>query len=225
MATASQAAAFSEAMEYQSPYHVYRRLIQVVTNESIAPEVLPYEKDIANEIVEQVQHMKDNLQRLKPKLDRFCVEQHQLELERINFVLRKYYRTRLEKIERNASELVKQLNEPNGKEAMMNLLSPAELKYLDRYVTSIEGHLDKTVLSKVPINMRSFHLSDIASNAKTEFDCNYVFVKAVVETSVTVDDPIVGQEVVAMEKGSQHFLPYSAVRDHLMQGSKDLILL
>ena len=169
--------------------------------------------------------MKANLQRLKPKLDRFCVEHHQMELERFNFVLRKYYRSRLEKIEKCAKDLVKKLNEPGGKEAMMKLLSPGELKYLDRYETSIDAHLEKTVTGKVPSNMRNFNLKDIASNEKTEFDCNYVFVKAVVQTTVTVDDPIVGQEVVVMEKGSQHFLPYSAVRNHLHRGSKDLILL
>lgn len=212
-------------MDYESPYQVYRRLIDVATNESIAPEVLPYEADIADCIVDQVEYMKENLERLKPKLDRFCVEQHQMELERFCFLLRKYYRTRLEKIERCAKDLVKKLNAPDGKETMKKLLSPGELKYLDRYVTSIDTHLEKTVLGKVPINMRNFHLTDIASNEKIEFDCTYVFVKAVVRTSVTVDDPVVGQEVVVMEKGSQHFLPYSAVREHLNSGSKDLILL
>lgn len=215
----------SEAMEYANPYQQYRRLIQVVTNETIAPEVLPYETDVAEAIVDQVQFMSENLQRLRPKLDRFCVEQHQMELERFAFVLRKYYRTRLEKIERNAKDLVKRLNEPDGKEAMMRLLSAAELKYLDRYVTSIDQHLENTVLSKVPAIVRNFKLTDIASDQKTQFDCNYVFVKAVVPTTVTVDDPVVGQEVVSMEKGSQHFLPYSAVRDHLTSGSKDLLLM
>ena len=40
-----------------------------------------------------------------------------------------------------------------------------------------------------------------------------------------VDDPITGQEVVEMEKGAQHFLPFSAVRPLLLKSSKDLILL
>ena len=227
MASASQASIVEDPMtEYQTPYQVYRRLIEVVTNETVAPEVLPYEGEVADIIVDQVQHMRDNLQRLKPSLNRFCVEQHQMELERFSFVLRKYYRTRLEKIERCSKDLVKRLNNgPEGKEQVMRLLSPAELKYLDRYVTSIDNYLRSNVLDHLPSNMRAFHMTDIASNERTEFDCNYVFVKAVSETTVTVDDPVVGQEVVVMAKGSQHFLPYSAVRDLLHEGSKDLLLL
>lgn len=223
--SASQASVVSEGMEYANPYQQYRRLIQVVTNETIAPEVLPFESAVVDGIVDQIQYMNENMQRLKSKLDRFCVEQHQMELERMSFVLRKYFRTRLEKIERSAKDLVLKLNEPDGKEAVMRLLSSAELKYLDRYVTSMDQHMEKTVLSKVPAIVRNFKLTDIASDEKTQFDCNYVFVKAVVPTNVTVDDPVVGQEVVVMDRGSQHFLPYSAVRTHLTSGSKDLLLM
>lgn len=211
--------------EYADPYQVYRRLLDVVTNETYSPEVLPYETEVTDLIVDQLQHMSESLEGTRSAMNRFCTEQHQMELERYSFVLRKYYRTRLQKIEKSAIELVKRLNAPDGKAVIGKLLSPAELKYLDRYVTSIDAHLVTTVSQHLPVMVSEFKLTDIVSNEKQEFDCTYVFVKAINRTFVTVDDPVIGQEVVVMEKGSQHFLPYSAIRNHLQQGSKDLILL
>ena len=99
-------------------------------------------------------HMEDNLKTLAPKLESFCVEQHQMELERFKFVINKYYRTRLEKIEKNASNLVK--NDPASK-----ILSKLEKRYLDQFVSSIHEHLKESRLQKLPCNMESFKLEDV----------------------------------------------------------------
>jgi len=208
---------------FETPYQVYRRLVDIVRNESSAPEVLPYEESLVDLTEDQIQHMKSNLEKHRPKLDPFCIEQHSMELERVSFVVREYLRIRLKKIEDNASTLVRLLK--TDTQQALRILSPLEAKYLDRYITSIDDHLQRTVLNFVPLNMKSFRLVDVASNEKQEFDAHYVFVEALNTISVTVDDPIKGQEVVTMEKGSKSFLPYSGLRRHLISGSKDLLLL
>lgn len=213
----------TEGEEYDSPHQVYKRLVEVVINETLAPELLPYEEAIVECIVDQVQHMSDNIKRLGSKLGSFCTEQHKIELERFSYVVSKYYRTRIEKIEANAPYLVKLLKFDRVKAA--RVMSNQEIKYLDNYVTSIDENLDSTVLNMMPPNMRSFKLTDVSSNDRNEMDTNYVFVKATKKSSVIVDDPLTGQEVVEMAMGAQHFLPYSAVRPHLQSGSKDLLLL
>ncbi|KAI1307279.1 DNA replication complex GINS protein SLD5 [Halotydeus destructor] len=226
MVSASQGPSQSQVEsqeEYETPYQVYRRLVEVVLNETIAPELLPYEEAIVECIVDQVQHMGENIKKFGKKLDSFCVEQHRIELERFSYVVNKYYRTRLEKMESSSSALIKLLQ--NDREKAANMMSSQEMKYLDNYVSSIDGHFADTVLKHLPDNMKSFKLTDISTNDKHEFDANYVFVKAAKKTSVIVDDPLTGPEVVNMDKGAQHFLPYSSVRSSLQNGSKDLLLL
>lgn len=212
-----------EAGEYDNPYQVYRRLIDVVINETVAPEVLPYEEPVVDCIVDQVQYMQDNLKSISSKLGSFCVEQHQMELERFRFVINKYYRTRLEKIERNAANLVKMVK--GDPELAKIILSRDELKFLDRYVSSVDEYLSKSILQRLPVNMQNFHLEDVAQDEKKENDAHYVFVKALKKVSVVVNDPRSGQEVVNMEKGAQHFLPFSAIRPVLLKSSQDIVLL
>jgi hypothetical protein len=77
----------------------------------------------------------------------------------------------------------------------------------------------------MPPNMQSFKLTDASSNQDDEHKSNYVFVKALQETSVQVDCPLNGLETVEMKKGEERFLPYLSVRDHLQSGSKALLLL
>lgn len=222
-ANSSAAAIEADGEDYETPHQVYKRLVEVVINESIAPELLPYEEAIVECIVDQIQHMSDNIKRLGSKLGIFCSEQHKIELERFSYVVNKYYRQRVEKIEANAQALIKLVKSDQTKAKKM--MSMHEIKYLDNYVSSVEEHLEQTVLQHLPLNMRNFKLCDVASNDKDQFDSNYVFVKATKKSSVVVDDPREGQEVVVIEKGAQHFLPYSAIRPHMQGGSKDLLLL
>lgn len=209
--------------EYENPYQVYKRLIDVVVNETIAPEVLPFEEAVVDCIVDQVQYMQDNLKKIGPKLGSFCMEQHQMELERFRFVINKYYRTRLEKIEKNAANLVKMVK--NDRDLASKVLSDLELRFLDKFVSSIDEHLNNALLQRLPVNMRSFLLEDVAKNEKLENNAHYVFVKALDKVTVVVDDPVTGREAVDMEKGAQHFLPYSAVKPLLMDSTQKLVLL
>lgn len=208
--------------EYTSPYQVYKRLIDVTTNELLTPEVLPYEEQIVDLIVDQIYHMKDNMKRLSSKLDSFCIEQHKMELERYMYVISKYLKTRLKKIESNPHNLIKLLKEDMNKATA--IMSQIEIEYLVKYVKSIDDFMDR-FLEKMPVNMRSFQISEISSNEEMEFDSEYVFVRANKKTSVMVDDPITGQEVISLDKNSQNFLPYKAIRSHLTTGSKDLVLM
>jgi len=125
---ASQLFDHQDGQEFTSPHEVYQRLLQIVANESIAPEVLPYEEGIVESIVDQIQHMSNNLKRLKNKLPPFCIEQHSLELERFSFVVNRYLRTRLEKIENNSTQLISLVR--TDRQKALKLMSALELKFL-----------------------------------------------------------------------------------------------
>lgn len=210
-------------LHFDLPYDMYKRFLQIVLNETTAPELLVYAENIVDGIVEQINHMNTNLNRFRSKVEKFLTEQHELELERFRYILCKYHRTRIQKIERNASYLVRTLKEDI--KTAEKLMSPPEIKYLDRYITSIEGHLNQTVLSHLPSNINSFKMADVPFNSRLEYDSSYVFVEALKDTTVSIDDTTMGQEVVDLKKGSKYFLPYSAVRSHFLSSSTDLILL
>ena len=210
---------------YETPKQVYTRLIELINNQISSPEVLPYDETVIDCMLEQIQHMSDNMKRLADKLDQFCVEQHTTELERFNYACHQYLRTRLDKIEANASLLIKSL-QTNSK-SVEKLLSKNEIKYLDNYVTGIDLYMNDSVLSQLPFSrtsMLTFNSVDVANSEPNYLDNTYVFVKAVKPTHVLVDDPS-GQQTVQLETGSQHFLPYTCVRRHLMTGSRDVLLI
>lgn len=210
---------------YETPKEVYLRLIELINNQMESPEVLQYESGVIECIVEQIDHMNDNIKRLNQKLDQFCVEQHLTELERFSYTVNEYYRTRILKIEANSVSLIKSLQ--TNRKYVEKLLSKNEIKYLDNYVSGIDNYLNESVLGRLPFSRTSimnFKTIDIPNDEKINFENTYVFVKALKTTQVIVDD-ISGQETVQMEKDSQHFLPYSAVRTHLISGSKDLLLI
>lgn len=207
--------------EYSTPLQVYRRLLIVVNNELSSPDLLPYEQLIVDCILEQIEHMKETLNKFKSSLDKFCSEQHQMELERLTFIVKKYYRARIEKVERNSQSLVNMIKK--NKRLAFKIMSTQEIKYLDNYINSIDHNL-ASVCSTMPKNMQSFHLLDIKPDERFN-DNRYVFIKGLKDTSVLVEDPQFGQEVIEIPTGSQHFLPFSAVKSNLVTGSKDILIL
>lgn len=210
------------AIKYDTPLAVYKRLLEITLNEATAPELQMYEEEIVDGITDQIEHMNANLIKHRDKTEKFCIDLHELELERFRYILSKYHRERIMKIERNANHLIRLIK--TDRQASERLMSPLEMKYLDKYVDSINSHLENVVSSKLPSSINSFKLSDVPYNVNLEHDTNYVFVEVTQDTSVTVDDLVMGQEVVELKKGSKYFLPYSAVRSHLTSIDKNNLI-
>ena len=210
---------------YETPQQVYKRLIELISNQMSSPEVLPYEESVNECVIEQIQHMSENMKRLSDKLDQFCIEQHTTELERFSYAGHQYLRTRLHKIEANASSLIKCLH--TNRKSLEKLLSKHEIKYLDNYISSIDSYLNESVLSGLAfsrISIMNFKSIDVTNTEAKHLDNTYVFVKALKATQVLIGDSS-GEQTIDLERNSQHFLPYSAVRRHLMTGSRDIVLI
>lgn len=65
-------------------------------NEKFAPELLDYQHDIVQCVLEQIKQMERNLKKTK-KID-FRATIHNMELDRIRFMLSSYLRNRLKKV-------------------------------------------------------------------------------------------------------------------------------
>jgi len=210
-----------EEDQFSTPHEVYRRLVDIVNNETLLSDLLPFEELVIDCVIDQMEHMNNCLARVGSKLDDFCVEQHKIELERFAFIVNKYYRTRLAKIEANCSYLIRLFKTDRSK--AYRLMSPFEIKYLDNYVSSIDEYFDEVFLSSLPPSIRTFKMINIEPNQANNTD--YVFVKCGKKTVVNVDDPITGQESVEMEENGRHFLPYSCLKKHFESDSKHFLIL
>ncbi|XP_053210942.1 DNA replication complex GINS protein SLD5-like [Panonychus citri] len=205
---------------FSSPREVYGRLIEVVNNECLVEEMLPFEETVLECILEQMRYMSEGLQRVGSKLGSFVVEQHKIELGRFAFLVNKYYRTRLNKLESRCNEFVRLLRSDTKK--AFNLLSPLEIKYLDNYVTSIDTFMDEVILSQMPANLSDFKIGHIPANSSAA-DNEYVFVRCNEATSVVLEEPDGGgQTIVDMTQDDQYFLPFSSLRSHFQKGSDNL---
>lgn len=213
--------------DFETPQQVYQKLIEVTSNEKESPELLEYEESVIEVMIEQIEHMESNIRLLRNKLNAFCVEQHQSEIDRLQFAVNSYLRIRIQKIEQNCSTLIKLLK--NDSRRAEKLLSAGEIKYLDSYFVNMEKYLSETVLDQLNIPIRdaahTFSLLELPRNENELFNNCYVFVKAIRQTEVVVDSEDGEHETITLEPDSIHFLPYSSVRHHILNRSGDIKLM
>lgn len=127
-------------------------------NERLAPEILPHRNDMVECMLGQIQHMERNINKL-PKTD-LRATIHQMELNRIKYIICNYLKTRLDKIEKYCISIVN--DEKQRMESGMNYLTVSEFRYAQEYLLNMENHLKSTVLNHVPGNMQSFEMNKMA---------------------------------------------------------------
>lgn len=91
-------------------------------------------------------------------------------------------------------------------------------------MSDIDCYLNDVLLKKMPPNMQLFNLADLQPDSLDEY-CKYNFVRANQNTSVMVEDPTQGTQVVELNKDDQYLLPFSALKPSLFSNNNDLTLL
>ncbi|KAJ8973532.1 hypothetical protein NQ317_015666 [Molorchus minor] len=92
-----------------TPAEVIELMEEAWINEKFAPEVLPHKLEIVECLLGQISYMEGNLQNLKSS--DFKKSIHQLEVDRLRFLVSSYLRTRLEKIETYVTYILQQEQE------------------------------------------------------------------------------------------------------------------
>lgn len=72
-------------------------MMEAWLNEKFAPEILPHKSEVVDCLLGQIMYMEENLSNLS-NAD-FQKSLHQMELDRLRFIVTSYLRTRLDKIE------------------------------------------------------------------------------------------------------------------------------
>uniref|UniRef100_A0A1I8MKG4 DNA replication complex GINS protein SLD5 n=1 Tax=Musca domestica TaxID=7370 RepID=A0A1I8MKG4_MUSDO len=182
------------------------------TNEMCAPDILQHQSDMLELMMGQVAHMEENMKDLDKNDFRFVV--HQMELERIRYVMASYLRCRLQKIETYTKHL---LNEESTRSAEEKRLSPEETKFAQEYYENMEECFQQIALQYMPNTQRS----EADQRIVRPNLMSHVFVKA----NVSVPAVVVGvdDEEVDLAAGSQHIIPYQLIADLIQKHQVQLI--
>lgn len=118
-------------------------------NEKAAPEILRFEASLVQRSREQIHLMEETVEEYtKNGVDALSVSLYQMDLDRTQFLLRSYLRTRLQKIEKYAFHIRKSSE-------LWNLLSKQEQMFAKRCTDDMEQLFEQSVLSKLPDRYKS----------------------------------------------------------------------
>lgn len=181
-------------------------------NEKFAPELLPHQSDMTDLMLGQIAHMEENISQLDKNDLRFVA--HQMELERIKYILTSYLRCRIQKIETFTRHI---LMEEDERPVNKRRLTPDERRYAEAHAALIKQHFNQVAVQHMPQNLQEQSSSEIV----TPNLMSHIFLRA----NETIPAVIVGvnDEEVDMEKDSLHLMPYKMASQLLMDGKVQLI--
>lgn len=202
------------------------------TNEMCAPELLQHQTDMLELMLSQVAHMEEQMKDLDKNDFRFVV--HQMELERIRYIMSSYLRCRLQKIETFTQYI---LNRDAELDEADKRLSPEEAKYAQDFANHVDEYFNKVATQYMPNQQRGeaeqrlvlpnlmSHVFLKANVAGTLGISNSHGVRISYVCFVLVSGVIVGvdDEEVDLTPGSQHIIPYQLVADLIQKNQAQLI--
>ncbi|XP_053434347.1 DNA replication complex GINS protein SLD5 isoform X1 [Nycticebus coucang] len=202
-----------------TPAQLVERLEQAWMNEKFAPELLESKPEIVECVVEQLEHMEENLRRVKKEDLKISI--HRMELERLRYVLSSYLRCRLAKIEKFFPHVLeKEKTRPEGEPSS---LSPEEFAFAKEYMASTEHYLKHVALKHMPPNLQKVDL--LKSVPKPDLD-SYVFLRVRERQENILVEPETDEQrdyVIDLEEGSQHLIRYRTIAPLVASGAVQLI--
>ncbi|ELR52044.1 DNA replication complex GINS protein SLD5 [Bos mutus] len=202
-----------------TPAELIDRLEQAWMNEKFAPELLENKSEIVECVMEQLEHMEENLKRAR-KGD-LKVSIHQMEMERIRFVLSSYLRCRLMKIEKFFPHVLEK--EKTRREEEPSTLSQEEFAFAKEFLANTETYLKDTALKHMPPNLQKVDL--LRTVPKPDLDA-YVFLRVKERQENILVEPENDEQrdyVIDLEEGSQHLMRYRTVAPLVASGAIQLI--
>ncbi|XP_052607803.1 DNA replication complex GINS protein SLD5 isoform X3 [Peromyscus californicus insignis] len=188
-------------------------------NEKFAPELLESKSEIVECVMEQLEHMEENLRRAKR--GDLKVSIHRMEMERIRYVLSSYLRCRLMKIEKFFPHILEKEKTRPSEEP--SILSPEEFVFVKEYMDHTETHLKNVALKHMPPNLQKVDL--LRAVRKPDLD-SYVFLRVKERQENILVEPEADEQrdyVIDLEEGSQHLIRYKTIAPLVASGAVQLI--
>ncbi|KAI3864258.1 hypothetical protein MKW98_027095 [Papaver atlanticum] len=188
-------------------------------NEKASPEILQFQEDVVRNARVQIQNMEDTMEAYAGNgQDALTVSLYQMDLDRTEFLLRSYLRTRLRKIEKYMIHI--------SKTELWNRLSKPEQEFAKRCNENMENHLKQSVLSRLPFGYQDFLKQSISSEEddmvpEPQLD-TFVFCKSKGSVGSFQLDAV-GDEVVDLIADDLYVLRYKSIKPLVETGQIDLV--
>ncbi|XP_020635909.3 DNA replication complex GINS protein SLD5 [Pogona vitticeps] len=202
-----------------TPAQLIRSLEQAWMNEKFSPELLESKSEVTECVMEQLEHMEENLKRAK-KGD-LKVSIHRMEVERIRYVLSSYLRCRIQKIEKYFPHILEK--EKTRAEGEPSILSPEEFAFAKEYMANTETHLKNVALKHMPPNLQKVDL--LKAVPKPNLD-SFVFLRVKERQENILVEPETDEQseyVIDLDEGSQHLIRYKTVAPLVASGAVQLM--
>ncbi|XP_043938936.1 DNA replication complex GINS protein SLD5 [Protopterus annectens] len=208
-----------EEEEVMTPAELIERLEEAWLNEKFAPDLLENKSEIVECVMEQLNHMEDNLRRAKA--GDFKATIHRMEIERIRYVLSSYLRSRLQKIEKYFPHILEK--EKSRLEGEPSCLTPEEFAFAKEYMANTETYLKNVALKHMPPNLQTVDF--LKSVPKPNLD-SFVFLRAKERQENILVEPETDEQrdyTVDLEVDSQHLIRYRTIAPLVASGAVRLI--
>lgn len=181
-------------------------------NERCAPDLLPHQDELVNDVKDRINEQVNLINELDES-QMLQKDLYNMELERINYMLRNYLRDRLRKITKLALYLA------NNADAQASL-SDHEHVFVTGYVNLYQQHMDRSVWDSVDTSRIDENLKDISTTpslvVEPKMDA-HVFCKALedldpIATAASTD------ENIKLDAGDVALLRYGLVKDLVRDG-------
>ncbi|XP_068328047.1 DNA replication complex GINS protein SLD5-like [Pyrus communis] len=191
--------------------------------EKAAPEVLQFESALIRRIIEQIQLMEETVEEFTESgIDPLTVSLYQMDLDRTQFLLRSYYRIRLQKIEKYMFHI-------RDNAESLDMVSSC------RCCADLQTHLEKSILLQLPSTYQSVfrqsseketdmvprHQMDTFVVCKTKYYLGHIQLEDDGESDSSASQrPL--DEPFEMEPNVLYFVRYKAVKKFVEEGEIDL---
>ena len=204
------------------------RLKRAYFNEKCAPEILPFEHDLMRRVTESVDVQESTVVASRAAAgsgtssatDDLTAQVYHAELNRIRFLMRAYYRTRLRKFETYAVHCLK---EPD----VLERLSDLEQRYASDYANIVEEHFS-SVLGQMPEGYESMvqqiKEEDGAFDMVPEPDADaHVFCRVREDRGDVMLDPDDPENTMDLERDDILMIRYRLIKKLLEDEAVDLM--
>ncbi|XP_063713902.1 DNA replication complex GINS protein SLD5-like [Symsagittifera roscoffensis] len=213
-----------------SAQEVINQLKTAWINERFAPDLLDSKYELVTCLLDQISSMGRKLERVAGLIrernastssvdsDHLRMEIHQMEIQRIRYLVSSYLRLRLNKIEQHVFYLLQQYRSQPPQ--AYSKMSPEELQFAIKLEQLYKTQLQSQVLDKLPLGIRK--LEDQFLTREPNLN-HYVFLKVnQTQKQVLIDenDP---EGVVDLTEGTQYLVKYKTIAPLVENDSLSLI--
>ncbi|CAE6484716.1 unnamed protein product [Rhizoctonia solani] len=196
-----------------NPDNPTTKLGRVLMNERHAPELLPWQGQLVEDVLEKLHQQNQMVEYLRSddstsEDEHFRMSYVQLDMERIKFQIRSYVRTRLHKIEKYATHIM-------ATPELQSRMSVLEQKHAISYKNLFKAHMHRTVLDNLPEGLRSLNetFPDGRSMVPQPNMNQGTFIYAIEDCGPV---RFLDGSSVNVDKGSIHIFQYATIK-HLVE--------